>query len=134
MPSPKSIAKSKQPFMPPSPNAARTKAATLKDLKALCAGEDPANVAKLVALRDDPKVPAVVQLGAVNAMMDRAHGKPAQTITNRIIRSVSDLSDERTRVAACERGRARTGRTGGDALTSTKKSHGRRPCPLSVAP
>jgi hypothetical protein len=66
----------------------------LQDLRALCAEEDPANVAKLVALRDDPNVPPVVQLGAINAMMDRGHGKPAQTVTNRIIRSVTDLSDE----------------------------------------
>jgi hypothetical protein len=36
----------------------------------------------------------VVQLGAVNAMIDRAHGKPQQTVTNRIIRSVADLSDQ----------------------------------------
>jgi hypothetical protein len=36
----------------------------------------------------------VVQLGAINAMMDRAHGKPAQTVTNRIIRSVADLTDQ----------------------------------------
>ena len=79
------------PFLPA---VARTRAVTLQDLRALCAEEDPANVAKLVALRDDPNVPAVVQLRAVNAMMDRAHGKPAQTITNRIIRSVSDLSDD----------------------------------------
>jgi hypothetical protein len=72
----------------------RTRAATLQDLRALCAEEDPANVAKLVALRDDPATPAVVQLGAVIAMMDRAHGKPTQTITNRIIRSVADLTDQ----------------------------------------
>ena len=51
-------------------------------------------MAKLVALRDDPATPAVVQLGAVQAMFDRAHGEPAQTITNRIIRSLADLTNQ----------------------------------------
>jgi hypothetical protein len=91
MPSPQKTAKSRQPFMPAAP---RTRAATLRDLQALCAEEDPANVAKLVALRDDPNTPPVVQLGAVTAMFDRAHGKPAQTVNTRIIRQIGDLSDE----------------------------------------
>jgi hypothetical protein len=90
MPSPKPIPKTKKPFMPAAP---RTKADGLKELAALCRSEDPANFDRLVALRDDPQTPPVVVLGVINTMYDRGHGKPAQTVNTRVIRSFGDLTD-----------------------------------------
>jgi hypothetical protein len=45
-------------------------------------------------LMNDPGVPPVVQLGAANALADRGFGRPMQNATQRIIRHISDLSDD----------------------------------------
>lgn len=49
-------------------------------------------IRKLVALRDGKKVPYTVQLGATQAILDRAWGKPTQPIEGNF--NLSALTDE----------------------------------------
>lgn len=90
MPAPKSTPKSKRPFMPPPSSVA----AVNRDMRALAREYGPDVIAKYWQLMNDPKVPHVVQLGAANALADRGWGKPAQTVSHRVIHSLGDLTDE----------------------------------------
>lgn len=65
------------------------------ELRTLARAETRACLQKLVELRDDPEVPAAVQLAATNALLDRAWGRPETRINAQIEkRSVEDFSDE----------------------------------------
>jgi hypothetical protein len=92
MPSPKPIPKFKQTFMPPSPAAVRR--ATVRDVQALALEESEASIRSLAAIRDDPTAPHMARVAADKELLDRGVGKPPQTVTNRIIRSADDLTDE----------------------------------------
>jgi hypothetical protein len=56
---------------------------------------------KLIELRDDPDVPAAIQLAATNALLDRAWGRPETRLEALIEkRSVHDFTDEELLVVA----------------------------------
>ncbi len=52
-------------------------AASIRDA---CLAQTEKNIETLISLRDDAKQPGNVRLGAVNAMLDRAIGKPPQAV------------------------------------------------------
>lgn len=71
---------------PALPGAGRPK--TVGRIRELALEQDEANIRTLVEIRDNPEEPAASRVAAVNAILDRAHGKPPQSI------NVRDMSDE----------------------------------------
>lgn len=63
----------------PSPNPGGRPAAAVR-IQELAREHTPAAIAKLFELMNDPKSSRVMQLRAANALLDRAWGKPAQTV------------------------------------------------------
>lgn len=63
----------------PSPNPGGRPAAAVR-IQELAREHTPAAIAKLFELMNDPKSSRVMQFRAANALLDRAWGKPAQTV------------------------------------------------------
>lgn len=83
-------------FLPgtPSPHP-QGRPALPVELRALARAETASCLQKLVELRDDPDVPAAVQLAATNALLDRAWGRPETRVEAMVEkRSTDDFSDE----------------------------------------
>lgn len=58
----------------------KEKRALVARMAELAREHTPAAIGKIVALMNDPKSSRAMQLAAANALLDRAYGKPAQTV------------------------------------------------------
>ena len=72
------------------------------DIRALAQLEGPTSIAALVGVRDDPKSPPAARVASSQALPDRGFGRPRQTLTARLIRSVRDLTTEELEVLGGE--------------------------------
>jgi hypothetical protein len=52
------------------------------EVRALAQAQTEANIQALVTIRDSKKAPAAARVSAANSLLDRAWGKPQQTLTN----------------------------------------------------
>jgi hypothetical protein len=71
---------------------------TITDVKAAAREMTPKALATLEQVMDDPKAPPAARVGAATAVLDRAWGRPTQSIEGQV-----DLSFERMILMATER-------------------------------
>ena len=69
-----------RPFEPGKSGNPGGRPAALAEVKALAREQTEANIAALVAVRDNPDSPAAARVSAANSLLDRGWGRPTQAL------------------------------------------------------